>query len=76
MTHQQLLEQANRKVRSNTNRQFARKSSDAQMLERLTAAARKVLDNIHPVYGALDDVGMQAFDELRTATRLAELRPK
>jgi hypothetical protein len=79
-THQELLAQANRRVKSNANRQFARKSSDAQMLDRLTKAARAVLDSVTKLPGehrcGVAGVGSEALDELRTACRLAELRAK
>jgi hypothetical protein len=73
MSYQQLLEQANRRVASNRNRQFGRKASDAQMLDRLTQAARAVLD-----YHALNNgvIVKPVLDELRAACRIAELRAK
>lgn len=71
--HDQLLEQANRRARSNVNRQFSRKASDAQMLDRLTKAARAALDH-HDLNGGV--IARMVLDELRAACRIAELRAK
>ena len=73
MTHQQLLEQANRRVKSNTNRQFVRKSNDAQMLDRLVVAAKATIDAWNGDSGArIDDT----LRELRAVVRVAEQRKK
>lgn len=73
MTYQQQLEAANRKARSGVNRQFGRRASEAQMLDRLTKAARAALDS-HAVGGGV--ITPAVLEELRAACRIAELRAK
>lgn len=67
----QLIERKNRQTTGDVRRVFAKKASDAQMLDKLAASARAVLEEWDRGGGT-----GQAFAELRKDVALAERRRK
>jgi len=63
-TVETLIQQANNRAKTSNQRQFAKKASNDQLLNRLTAAARAYINNPTPAYLA----------ELKALTTIAERR--
>jgi len=70
---QETINQANKKTRSTLNKQFARKSSNDQLLDRITTASRAVLDATAGNNTAALKIALR---ELETLTKISERRPK
>ena len=66
------IERANKRVRSHEVKQIVKRSSDAQMLDHLTKAARVAIDS----YFSDGRDCMAAMRELRTALVIAERRAR
>lgn len=69
---QAVIDQANKRTQADRNKQFAKRSSDQQMLEHLTKSARVAVD----LYFSDGRDCAEAMKELRKFVLLSERRAK